>query len=86
MYKDRWSRSAAKFYERLDAQTKRRIDDAVREICIDPVRAPGVKPLTGELWGKRRRRIGDFRLIYTHDTREEVAYVLVLNYRKSVYR
>ena len=86
MYKDRWSRAAAKFYSGLDAPTKARVDAAVAEICADPVSAPGVKALSGPLKGKRRKRIGDLRLIYTHNRSEMILYVLVLDRRDDVYR
>ncbi len=86
MYRDRWSRSAAKDYKELDAKTRARIDEAVRQICNDPVSAPGVKALTGPLKGKSRKRVGDYRIILSHDPQALILHVLVLQHRRDVYR
>lgn len=86
MYRDRWAPRPAKVYQSLPRELQIAVTDAVRRICEDPVSAPGVKPLKGPLRGKRRVRVGDYRLIYAHDPRLRVVDILVLDHRRDVYR
>lgn len=55
-----------KSVKNLDKSMRGRVLDAITEICKSPmeVRGDTVKPLTGELSGCWRYRLGDYRLIY----------------------
>jgi len=86
MYRDKWSRSAARTYRALPPKMRTRIDEAVSQICNDPVSAPGVKALTGPLKGKSRKRVGDYRIIFSHDSESLTLNIFVLQHRRDVYR
>ena len=50
--------------------------------------APGsnnIKMLTGEFAGKRRYRVGDWRVIYTVDNEHSAVIVLTIAHRSEVY-
>lgn len=84
MYRDRWSQTAAEFYEGLQKNLRSRVDEAVRTLLEDPA-APPSKMLKGPLRGKRSRRVGNLRLIYTIDREAELVDILVLAWRRDAY-
>ena len=81
--------AASKFIK----EVKERIDlfdrmiRAVEEIRQHPTSPRGdtVKPLTGDLKGMWRYRIGDFRLVYKPDNKRRVVHLLSINHREVVY-
>lgn len=60
---------------------------ALAAIRQGPTRAHGntVKPLTRELKGKWRYRIGDYRLVYEPDGERRIVKLLGISHRKDVY-
>lgn len=60
---------------------------ALEEIRQRPTLARGntVKPLTRELKGKWRYRIGDHRLVYEPDSERRIVVLLSVSHRKDVY-
>ena len=86
MYTLRWARDAAAFYDGLGADQQERIDDALLELATDPVIAPGVKRLKGEMQGLSSRRVGSWRVIITFDHSTMLLDILVLADRKESYR
>ncbi len=60
---------------------------AIREVCANPMSPKGntVRPLTNELQGMWRYRIGDFRLIYQPDADRRIVHFLDLRPRGSAY-
>lgn len=85
MYRDRWAKPAQRALKGLTSEQKTRVLAAVDEVCADPVRAPGVKPLSGNLKGKYRKRVGDLRVIYSFDSMKQELYVLTVDWRGNVY-
>jgi len=85
MYRDRWTKPAKRAFERLDAGQRQRILAAVDELCRDPLTASNVKALAGPLKGKYRKRVGDFRVIYSLDHQSRELYVLTIDQRGNVY-
>lgn len=85
MYRDEWAPDAATIYRELPKRLQARIDEAILDVCADPLRARNVKALKGPLKGKYRRRVGDWRLIYAleHDTK--IVRVLALTDRRDAY-
>jgi mRNA-degrading endonuclease RelE of RelBE toxin-antitoxin system len=71
----------------LDKKTQGRIMAAIAEICRNPQKPRGdtVKPLSGELAGKWRFRLGDYRLVYLPDMRKHTVHLLAIRPRGSVY-
>ena len=65
MHRDVWARPAKRYYSRIAANLKERVDAAVLEICVNPTNPVKHAHLKGQLHCKRRSRIGNLRLIYT---------------------
>jgi mRNA interferase RelE/StbE len=61
------------------------IDAAISGLAINP-RPPGAKPLSGQLKGKLRVRVGDYRIIYTVTEAIVTVHVLHVSHRSHVYR
>jgi addiction module RelE/StbE family toxin len=71
----------------LDKNLRGRVLDAIAEICIKPMELRGdtVKPLTGELNGFWRYRLGDYRLIYHPDAKAHRIDLVTIGGRGDVY-
>ncbi|MEE4270756.1 MAG: type II toxin-antitoxin system RelE/ParE family toxin [Thermoanaerobaculales bacterium] len=79
--------SAEKQYLRLDAPTRRRIKNALREIeaTDQPHLHPRVRPLTGRLKGDYRARVGSWRILMTPDHDSRVLHVYAILPRGDAY-
>ena len=86
MYTARWSPSAAKFFQKLDRVLKDLVIEKFEPVLVDPLSAPGTRPLKGEFAGCRRLRIGSLRLIYRFDPPTQIVDVLRLIARDKAYR
>ena len=64
-----------------------RVANAIVEICKDPMTPRGntIKPLTGDLRGYWRYRLGDFRLVYRPDSDRLTVYCHRLAPRGGIY-
>ena len=51
-----------------------------------PLHGPKIKRLKGRLHGYYRYRVGDYRIVYAVDARQQIVYVDYLQHRKDVYR
>ena len=72
---------------RLDKKLQGRILEALTDLSQTPMRLRGdtMKPLSGELLGKWRYRIGDYRLIYAPDERAHTVLLLAVFPRGTAY-
>ena len=86
MYKIELSRKAAKFYQKADTITARRLNIAFDKLSKDPFRHYNIKRLTGELEGSFRLRVGDIRIIYSVNERDKIVYIEVIRFRGDVYK
>jgi mRNA interferase RelE/StbE len=79
--------SAEKQYLRLDATTRRRIKAALHELenSEQPFLLPRVRPLTGQLKGDYRVRVGDWRILLTPDRDSKVLQVYAILPRGDAY-
>ena len=79
--------SAEKQYLRLDRRTRRRIKVALREVsnAERPLQHPRVRPLTGELKGDHRLRVGGWRVLMTADREAEILRVYAILPRGDAY-
>ncbi len=79
--------SAEKQYLRLDATTKRRIKAALRELegSEQPFLNPRARPLTGQLKGDYRVRVGAWRILLTPNRDVEVLHVYAILPRVDAY-
>ena len=86
MYEIRFSRKAAKFYQKTDTLTAKRLNLAFAKLSEDPAKLRNVKPLVGVLEGSFRMRIGDTRIIYSVNDEDKIVYVEVIGSRGNVYK
>ena len=79
--------SAEKQYLKLDRTTRRRIRTALQEIerVEQPFLHPRVRPLTGQLRGDYRVRVGGWRLLLTPDPESRVLHVYAILPRGDAY-
>jgi len=76
-------RRAQKELAQLPSEAYERVCDAIRALVQDP-RPPGCLKLTGrEGW---RIRVGDYRVIYEIDDKQQVVTILHIGHRRDVYR
>lgn len=70
-----------------DKKKEGRILEAIRKISKNPLHSSGntQKPLTKELKGKWRYRIGKYRLIYYPDIENQVVHLLFIGARENIY-
>jgi addiction module RelE/StbE family toxin len=89
--KDEWgfhmTHAFRKSIKDLDKNLRGRVLDAITEICMKPMELRGdtVKPLTGELQGFWRYRLGDYRLIYHPDPNAHRIDLISIGGRGQVY-
>jgi mRNA-degrading endonuclease RelE of RelBE toxin-antitoxin system len=71
----------------LDKKLQGRILGSVIQICQNPmeVRGDTIKPLSGDLKGKWRYRIGGYRLIYQPDEKNRIIFLLAVFPRGDAY-
>jgi mRNA interferase RelE/StbE len=76
--------SARKELRDIGSEVIERIATKLIELASDPF-APGTKKLQGEddLY---RARVGDYRVVYTVDTKARVVKVQAISHRSDVYR
>ncbi len=82
MYKIILQNPAEKFLKKLDKKEKIRIIKKLKELKRNP--EIGI-PLTANLTGLWKLRIGDYRAIYAIKDQELVVLVLKLGHRKNIY-
>lgn len=72
--------SAGQQYLRLDATTRRRIKAALRELegSEQPFLHPRLRPLTGQLKGDYRIRVGAWRILLTPNRDLRVLHVYAI--------
>ncbi|WP_192181299.1 type II toxin-antitoxin system mRNA interferase toxin, RelE/StbE family [Mesorhizobium amorphae] len=82
-----YARSARKFIEKLDPQTRHRVRDFIenRIAVLDNPREAG-KPLKGPLATFWRYRVGDYRIICDVQDDRLVILVVTIGRRGDVYR
>jgi len=79
--------SAEKQYLKLDKTTRRRIKKALQglEESEQPLLHPRTRPLTGQLKGDYRVRIGAWRVLLTPDRESRVLHVYAILPRGDAY-
>jgi len=82
MYRIHFTKKAANFIRKLDKINQERISKKIDELKNNP--ELGV-PLTGNLAGLWKLRIGDYRAIYQIIHNEFIILILRLRHRKNAY-
>jgi len=79
--------TAEKSYLKLDKKTKKRIRKALKELeqKENPFIHYNVKPLTGQLQGDYRLRVGDWRLLFTPGKNEKIIHIYAILPRGGAY-
>jgi mRNA interferase RelE/StbE len=79
--------SAEKQYHKLDRKMRQRIKGALQELEKEenPFFHASVRPLTGELKGDFRMRVGDWRVLFTPDKDTKVLHVYAILSRGDAY-
>ncbi len=72
--------TAEKQYKRPGESTRRRTKDALRELesSKDPFTHRDARPLTGELKGDYRLRVGKWRILFTPDRKKKILHVYAI--------
>ena len=76
---------ARAFYEEADAPLARKLARCFAQLERDPRRHNNIKRLAGELTGRFRYRIGDWRVIYRINEEIHQVHVLLVAHRSEVY-
>jgi len=85
MYRVRLAKRAAKFYNSADAALAKRLARAFEVLEQSPRQHPNIKALKGDLSGKYRYRVEDYRIIYRINDDDEVVVVLLIKHRREAY-
>ena len=86
MFRIELSRKAAKFYQKADNVTLKRLNLAFLKLSEDPFRHHNIKKLSGELEGSFRLRLGGLLIIYSVDDNRKIVYIEVIGFRGDVYK
>jgi mRNA interferase RelE/StbE len=79
------SPEAAAFFAAADPPLARKLARCFAQLERDPRRGNNIKRLKGELSGRLRYRVGDWRVIYRIDDTPRQVHVLVIAHRSEVY-
>jgi len=82
-----YSKKAAKYISALDRTTKQRIKAGIEGLMEQPPKGD-IKILQGYSDGRKRLRIGKYRIIYnfTSDGRIEILYIIHVDSRGDIYK
>ena len=82
-----YSRKAAKYISALDRPTKQRVKSAIEGLTETPPKGD-IKPLHGFSDGRRRLRVGKYRIIYNYlsDGKIRVLYIYNIDSRGDIYK
>ena len=86
MYRVEFYKQAARYYEKLDAKIRRRINAAIEDNAQNPFEGPHIERLKGKLEGKYRYSVGGLMVIYAVDEDHEFIYVEAIGPRGNVYK
>lgn len=84
IYQLRLEKRATKALQKISEPLKSRIISALEEMTQDPF-SGDIKALQGEWKGFYRRRVGDFRIVYSVDAEIKVVSVESIVDRKDAY-
>jgi mRNA interferase RelE/StbE len=84
MYKLRLEKRATKALQKIAEPMKSRIIKALDEMTRDPF-SGDIRALQGEWKGFYRRRVGDFRIVYSVDSDIKIVSIESITDRKDSY-
>jgi len=77
--------TAQKEFQQLPARIREQVARQLEALQLEP-RPPGCLPLSGELRGQHRVRVGDYRIIYIIDEAAQRVGVTRIRHRSQVYK
>ena len=82
-----YKKQAVKFLESLDRPTKQRIKSAIEGLIEQPPKGD-IKPLQGYKDGRKRLRVGKYRIIYKYEPDGEITVLMILDIdsRGDIYK
>lgn len=82
-----YSKRAVKYISKLDKPTKQRIKSGIEKLTLEPPEGD-IKSLQGYTDGRKRLRIGKYRIIYNYlpDGAIEVLYIMDIDSRGDIYK
>ena len=83
----RYSKKAAKYINALDRNTKQRIKIAIEGLVAKPP-IGDIKMVQGFTDGRKRLRVGKYRIIYNHFPSGEIMilYIMDIDSRGDIYK
>lgn len=83
-----YSRDAVKFLAKQGKNTATRIQNAVAKYAEAPANYPNVKPVEGYSDGRLRIRVGDYRVVFRHDSdgTMQILFVIQIDNRGQIYK
>ena len=83
----RYSKDALKFLSKLDKKSIGRIRDAIEGLTYNPP-IGDIKTMQGYTDGRKRLRVGSWRIIYRDETEETLEIILVIDIgnRGDIYK
>ena len=79
-------RHAANYLKRLPKKNQKRIKDILNQLENDTLEHPDVRHMVGDWAGYHRIRVGNLRIIFWFDEKEDVVYVDHIGPRGDVYK
>lgn len=82
-----YSKKAVKYISTLDKPTKQRIKKAIEGLAEQPPKGD-IKMLQGFTDGRKRLRVGKYRIIYNYlpDGELEILYIINVDSRGDIYK
>ena len=77
---------AATHYNALDANTTRRVNEAIDLFAQNPFFGPNITKLRGAYAGQYRYRVGSYRIVYRVDTQRRRCIITGIYHRGRAYR
>lgn len=88
--KDIWeivlTKPAKRVYDKASRDIQQRLDGSFEDLEKNPIYGNNIKPLTGQLKGLIRYRVGDWRLIYRLFKEKKTVEIVAILPRGDAYR
>jgi len=83
----RYSKDSIKFLSELDKKSVNRIKSAIRDLTLNPPKGD-IKAVQGYSDGRKRLRVGSWRIIYRYESENEVdiLYIIDIGNRGDIYK
>lgn len=82
-----YSKDSIKFLAKLDKKSVYRIKEAIEGLVIIPPKGD-IKPMQGYNDGRKRLRVGEWRIIYRYDKNDEIKILFIIDIgnRGDIYK